>query len=243
MTIDLIILTFNEVDGLRHYLPLIPSLCQRLGLDGFLGVDGGSVDGSLDLYRQHGIPFVIQKKRGRGQAFHEAFRESRADTLIFFSPDGNEDLNDLSRFIEALRQGADMVIASRMMKGARNEEDGEIFRWRKWVNQLFTLAVNILWNRRGPYITDTINGFRAIRREAWDAMQIEAAGYTVEFQSSIHAFKLKLKVAEFPTCEGLRIGGESYAKSLPTGIKFLRLLWREILAGRQFPATQRSESS
>ncbi len=233
--IDLIILTYNEADGLKHFLPLIPPLCQRLGLNGFLAIDGGSTDGSLEEYRRHHIPYVIQGKKGRGAAFEQAFCESQAEALIFFSPDGNEDLEDLPRFVDALRQGADMVIASRMMRGARNEEDAQFFRWRKWGNQLFTLAVNLLWNRQGPYITDTINGFRAIRRDAWEAMRIEAADYTVEFQSTIHALKLKKKIMEFPTREGQRIGGESYAKSLPTGIKFLRLLGREILAGRQFP--------
>jgi len=235
MTIDLIILTYNEIEGLKYFLPSIPPRCRNSGLAGYWGVDGGSSDGSLELYRQYGIRYVVQEKRGRGEAFLQAFRESKADALIFFSPDGNEDLDDLPLFVEALRQGADMVIASRMMKGARNEEDDQIFRWRKWVNQLFTLAANLLWNRNGRYITDTINGFRAIRREAWDAMRINASDYTVEYQSTIHSLKLKLKVVEFPTREGKRIGGESYAKSLPTGIKFLRLLWEEMIAGPHFP--------
>jgi hypothetical protein len=37
-----------------------------------------------------------------------------------------------------------------------------------------------------------------------------------------------LAVSEFPTHEGARIGGESHAKSLPTGMQFLRLYWTEL---------------
>jgi len=51
---------------------------------------------------------------------------------------------------------------------------------------------------------------------------------------SIRAMKLGLKVAEIPTQEGKRIGGESTAKSLPTGLIFLKILWREIIIGNKF---------
>ncbi len=236
MDIDLVILSFNEAAGLNVHLPQMAGVCRQNGIKNCFAVDPGSTDGSLELYRTYGIPFIIQEKRGRGEAFKLAFERSSADALIFFSPDGNEDLGDIPAFCRNLEQGADMVIASRMMKGARNEEDGQLLRCRKWVNQIFTLCANLLWNRGGRYITDTINGFRAVRRPAWTTLQVSAGDFTVEYQSTIHAFKRRLRVVEFPTCEGPRIGGESNARSWPTGVRFVRLLLREILAGRQFPA-------
>ena len=124
-----------------------------------------------------------------------------------------------------------MAIASRMMAGAFNEEDVHWFRPRKWVNQTFTLIANLLWNR-GPYITDTINGFRAVRRSAFHRMAPDADGFVIEYQMSIRAMKLGLTVAEIPTREGERLGGHSTAESLPTGIVFLKQLAREIRAGR-----------
>ena len=235
MTFELVILSFNEVEGLNVFLPKIAPVCRANGIKNCFAVDPGSKDGSLDLYNRYNIPVVIQTRRGRGEAFKLAFERSFADVLVFFSPDGNEDINDIAPLCRLIREGADMAIASRMMKGARNEEDASLFRPRKWVNQAFTLSANLLWNRRCPYITDTINGFRAIRRTAWGLMDVTASDFAVEFQSSIHAFKRGLRVAEIPTCEGSRIGGESLAKSWPTGVRFVKLLWREILAGKKFP--------
>ncbi|OGW95544.1 MAG: hypothetical protein A2Y04_02105 [Omnitrophica WOR_2 bacterium GWC2_45_7] len=233
MKIGFVILSFNEVDGLTHYLPSIARMVNETPLNIF-AVDGGSKDGSVQLYQKYKIPYYIQEKKGRGEAFKLAFEKCADDALIFFSPDGNEDIADVPKFCARLSEGADMIIASRMRKGAQNEEDHLIFKWRKWVNQTFTLIANILWNRSGRYVTDSINGFRAIRRDAWAKLRMTAGDYTVEYQSTIRAFKLHLKIMEFPTIERQRLGGESNAKSLPTGIRFLKLLLQEIRLGKNF---------
>ena len=49
-----------------------------------------------------------------------------------------------------------MVIASRMMETAVNEEGAEFLRWGKWANNAFNLLANAFWNR-GTYVTDSIN--------------------------------------------------------------------------------------
>ena len=46
--------------------------------------------------------------------------------------------------------------------------------------------------------------------------------------------KTKLRIAEIPTIEGDRIGGQSTAYSVPTGLKVLRVLLREIWIGKRF---------
>jgi glycosyltransferase involved in cell wall biosynthesis len=234
VNIGLVFLSYNEVDGLQFYLPRLSEICRQNEIQNVFAVDGGSSDGSIELYEKYRLPYYIQEKRGRGEAFKLAFANSNDDALIFFSPDGNEDINDITQFCFHLRDETDIVIASRMMKESKNEEDDQFFRWRKWANQSFTFVANMLWNWRGPYITDSINGFRAFRRGAWDQLNISASDYSIEYQSTIRAFKRKLKIVEFPTKEGKRIGGESYAKSLPTGIRFIKLLAGEILIFNKF---------
>jgi len=65
-------------------------------------------------------------------------------------------------------------------------------------------------------------------------LKIDAHGFVVEFQMSIRAMKLKYKVKEIPTIEGDRIGGKSTAKSIPTGLRALRLLFYEVFIGKRF---------
>ena len=122
-----------------------------------------------------------------------------------------------------------MAIASRFMPGARNEEDDKWLRSRKWANQAFSWLANRVWNQ-GPYITDTINGFRAIKRDAFKALAPSSTGFTIEYEMTIRAMKQGRHIVEIPTIEGRRIAGTTKAPSLRTGLTFLRFFFRELLA-------------
>jgi len=226
MKLSLVILTYNEIYGIRALLDKIP----RGPVDELLAVDGGSTDGTLEFFSEKGVSVHRQEKKGRGEAFRVAFEKATGDALLFFSPDGNEDPADVPKFRPLLEQGYDMVIATRMVKGAHNEEDEALFRWRKWANNAFTMMANWTWNR-GPFVTDTINGYRAITRVAWRKLALDEPGYAIEYQSSIRAFKLGLRIAEFPTYESGRLDGREGSPSIQTGLAFLKLYFGEWFTG------------
>ena len=222
MKISLIILTRNEIEGLRAVGNRIP----KDAVDEIIAVDYESKDGTAEYLNELGFRVIAQKTPGRGEAFRLAIKEATGDAFVFFSPDGNEDPADIPKFRAYFDGGKDIVIGTRMVKGAKNEEDGQVIRLRKWVNLAFTLIANTLWNRSGRYVTDTINGFRGITREAWDALALDGHGYTIEYQMSIRGFKLRKKFGEFPTHEGERIGAGG-SPALKTGIVFIQLLLKE----------------
>ena len=87
---------------------------------------------------------------------------------------------------------------------------------------------NITFRRSGQYITDSINGYRAITKDAAQSLKLDAIDYTIEYQMTIRAFKKRLNIVEFPTIEGKRLFGETQAKSIPTGLKFLKCYFREL---------------
>src|SRR4051794_12470863 len=122
MKIALCILTRNELECLKIIFPRLRPPGPEAGYDLRVAIDGGSTDGTVDFLNSHEVSVVAQSRRGRGDAFLQAFEGVEADAYIFFSPDGNENPEDLIRFRPLLENGADVVIASRMMKGAYNEE-------------------------------------------------------------------------------------------------------------------------
>ena len=224
MSRTLIILTLNEIEGVKAFIPTLPVDIA----DEIIVVDGGSTDGTREFLQEHNIPVFDQTRRGRGEAFRVGVANSTGETIVFFSPDGNEDPNDIPKLFELLEAGADIAIASRFLPGAQNEEDDESLPLRKWVNQAFTLFANLIWNRGRPYVTDTINGYRGVRRAIFEAIAPSSMGYTIEYEMTIAAMRAKLKIVEIPTIENKRIGGETKGASWPTGVAFLRFFLGEV---------------
>lgn len=227
MKIALCILTRNELPCIEIIYPQLEKL-NSPGYNDIYVIDGGSTDGTVEYFERKEITVLSQSKRGRGEAFQIAFEKISADAYIFFSPDGNEDLNDLHRFRIELDKGADIVIASRMMEGASNEEDHQLFRFRKWANNVFNLLANLFFRRNGKYITDSINGYRAITKAAAKKLKLDAFDYTIEYQMTIRGFKNRLTIIEFPTAEGRRVAGETGAPSFQTGLCFIKRFFHEL---------------
>jgi hypothetical protein len=213
----------NEIKGSR-------ALAGRVPYDRFNEIyelDGNSTDGTREFWAEQGAQTINGVKKGA--IFTTAVKTTRADNIVFFAPDGNEDPDDIARILDLLEEGHDMAIASRFMKGARNEEDNQFLPLRAWVNRTFTLIVRIIW---GGNLTDTINGFRGLKREKLAQLNLECSGFDIEFQTSIRFLKRKWKIAEFPTYEGDRIGGKSSSSSIPTGLLMIRRLWMELRLGK-----------
>lgn len=229
MHTTLVLLTLNERECLEVVFPQIPPADGKSGFDQIVAVDGGSTDGTIDFFKSKGVPVIAQSKRGRGQAFHEAFKQLPAsDAFIFFSPDGNEDIKDLPKFKPLLQNGAELVIASRMMKESFNEEDIHFLKPRKWANNAFNLLANLFFKKSSAFITDSINGYRALTRSAYNKLSLDANDYTIEYQMTMRALYRDLKIVEFPTQEGQRIAGETGAPSFPTGIRFIKRFFKEL---------------
>lgn len=218
----LIILTRNEILGVKEIVPRIP----LDAVDEVIAVDYRSTDGTVDFFEKHKIRVIKQQKKGRGEAFRLAAEQAKNENLLFFSPDGNEDPQDIPHLIEKMNEGYDMVIASRFMKGAHNEEDDQLIKLRKWANQGFTLLVNLFWHGR---LTDSINGYRIITKKAFESLKLDGDGFVIEYQMSIRALKKNLKIVEIPTYESGRIAGKSGSWAIPTGLQFVMYLGRELL--------------
>jgi glycosyltransferase involved in cell wall biosynthesis len=224
----LVLLTLNEIDGLQQLWSQIP-------VDKFktvVAVDGGSTDGTREFLAERGVPILEQSIPGRGVAFRVAAEASRDERIVYYSPDGNEDPADIERLDDLIMEGNDLAIASRFAVGSVNEET-DAFRPRARVNQTLTWMANRLFNH-GPFVTDTINGFRAMRRRAFLDMDTSVKRFPIEYQISIRAMRRHWRIAELPTVEGQRAGGESKAISWPVGKDHLKVLLTELPGSRLF---------
>ena len=220
MHTSLIILTLDERPGL-------PDLFQHIPFDAVnecFVVDGGSTDGTIEFFRERRIPVLVQPKPGRGEGVKLGVARATGELLIFLSGDGNERAGDVRRLIEAIEAGSDLIIASRFLPGSSSLD---LTPLRRFGNRAFTALVNLRWGTR---LTDVFNGFRAIRREAARQLQLGSSAFEIELEMVIKAIKLGLRVAEIPTDELARRGGQPKLQTLRDGFSNLLVYLRETVA-------------
>jgi hypothetical protein len=237
LSVGLCLMVWNELKGCQHDIPKLPMDC----FDEVFALDGGSTDGTIDYLVRRGIAVVRQSRRGYDWAYIEAFQRTTCDALIVFHPKGSVDPGSLRDIIAPLREGFDLVIASRNSKGARNEEDSQILKPRKWfVLALSAVAAAVWWRGDGPVVWDVLHGYRAMRRRAFCTMEPVAHSMSMDLQMVVRSYKLGLKRIEVPICEEPRLAGVTHFKALPTGLKLLSYIWMEFKRGKARPEARRS---
>jgi len=218
----LILLTLNELPGLY-------ALFDRLPLDrlqGCTAVDGGSKDGSLEFLEARNIPIIHQAQPGWGEAVRAGAESVETESMVFFSPDGNQNPEDILRLVDMLQEGYDMVIASRFTKSSVHEDDGGFLRMRARVAQWFTELSNRR-HARGYRLTDATNSFRAVTTQAMGKLELEATGFELAYQMTMRGQRQGMRIGEIPTFEGPRLVAREGSRSLTVGLHHLQAYWQE----------------
>ena len=175
--------------------------------DEILVVDGHSRDRTREIAAQHGAAVVLDHRKGKGEALRLSIAEAKGDILVFIDADGSHDARDIPALVDPIKAGnADMVIASRG-RGGSDELHGTIEQFIRYVgSQLIMLAINYRWNVR---LTDSQNGFRAIRRDVAGQLGLQSNLTTIEQEMLMKALKKGFRVSEIASHEYERKWGTS----------------------------------
>ena len=175
--------------------------------DEVLVVDGHSRDKTRDIAEARGCRVVLDGGKGKGEALRMSFTEATGDIVVFIDADGSHDPGDIPAMVAPIKSGAfDMVIGSRG-RGGSDELHGTIEQFIRYVgSQLITLAINYRWDVR---LTDSQNGFRAIRRDVGAKLGLTSNLTTIEQEMLMKALKQGYRVSEVPSHEYERKWGTS----------------------------------
>jgi hypothetical protein len=131
-------------------------------------------------------------------------------------------------FRPLLAEGNELVIASRNIQGASNEEDHHFFRPRKWGVRVLAFAVALLWRREGHFVHDVLHGYKGFTTAAFRRINLLDHGLSIDLEMTARAYRLRIKRTEFPVSEVARPFGKTRFKILPTAMKLSRYLWFEL---------------
>jgi glycosyltransferase involved in cell wall biosynthesis len=220
--VTLLMLTYNEIDGMKAIMPQIDSSWY----DELIIMDGGSTDGTLEYAREHGYPIFVQRQPGLGAAYLEGLAKATGDIVVTFSPDGNSDPSRIPDLVKKMNEGNDIVIVSRYREWAKSDDDDLVTGLGNW---MFTMLYNVLY---GQSVTDLLVIYRAFRKKLVAELSVEHQAIAWQTQLMTRAAKQDKKIAEIPGNEPARIGGARKMKPLRNGLAELyMLLWEFVVRG------------
>jgi hypothetical protein len=229
---SLCFIVWNEKSGCKRDLPQF----DFSEFDEVFAIDGGSTDGTIEVLRQHGVRVHPQVRRSLNAAYWQAVETSTCENIVVFFAKGTLDPSIVKDMKRLLLAGNQMVVASRLIRGGRNEEDSRLFRPRKWGIRALSIFAALCWCRRQPIIQDVLHGVKGFTKDAFLDMNPSQTGVSIDLEMAVRAYRLRLPVCEFAVVE--TVGGDSHFKILPTGVRMARFLWSELRGPRWSPSAR-----
>jgi len=222
---SLCLLVWNELKGCQIDVPGLP-------IESFhevYAVDGGSIDGTVEFLQSRGIPVHKQPRKGLNAAYHHAVNMCTGEALVVFFPKATVPPSCVLDMAKSLDEGMELVVASRNIRGAVNEEDAHFFKPRKWGVMCLGAFAASLWRTEGSFIRDVLHGVRGFSIPAFRRMKLSETGLTVDLEMIVRSYRLRLSRMEIPVCESPRIAGKTHFKILPVAKTLFKFLVREII--------------
>lgn len=171
-------------------------------------MDGRSSDGTAAAARAAGARVVADEGRGKGAALRQALTSTDADVIVFMDADGSHDPRDVpSLALPVVRNQADVCVGSRFTGGSEELSVSVAQLVRTIGNVSMNIAINKRWTVE---LTDTLNGFRAVRRSVALAIGLRERRHTIEQEIVMKALRNGYRVTNVPTHEYARRYGASH---------------------------------
>jgi len=157
-------------------------------------VDDGSRDATAKVAEEAGAVVVRHPRNmGYGAAVKTLMRvalAADAKYAVLLDADGQHDPADIPKFLEKLKEGADVVIGNRF-------KTSKVPTYRKVGIQIIKLVLRLF----GVKIGDPENGFRAFNRRALEVLvkELEETWMGISSQTVYIASRRKLRIEEVPT--------------------------------------------
>jgi glycosyltransferase involved in cell wall biosynthesis len=202
----------NEALGLKI---LLPKLRQHFPQAEILVINDGSTDHTEKICHENNITVITHPySLGNGASIKTGARNSTGDITVFMDADGQHDPADISKLLEKMEDGYEMVVGAR-----RANTHAGLFR--RFANAFYNRLASIM---TGYTIEDLTSGFRAVRtRHFLKFLYLLPNGFSYPTTSTMAFFRSGLPVAYVPINAGKR-EGKSHISVVKDGIRFFIII-------------------
>lgn len=178
--------------------------------DDILVVDGHSNDGTESVSRSLGVRVIFDHKKGKGEAIRSAIPHIEKEITVLIDADGSHDPDDIPKLVQPILENrADHVSGSRLIGGSSELHGGFDECFRLMGSSLITALINHRFKVR---LSESQNGFRAIKTSVLKALDLKENITTIEQEMIIKTLKKGYRMAEVPSHEYERRAGASKIK-------------------------------
>ena len=215
LSVGAVIPARNEQGNIGPVVTAILDLCTPDGnrvLDDLVVCDNGSTDATALQARQAGARVIVERRAGYGPACLAAIEALQAvDVVLFVDGDQSVDVGQSLDLLDAIADGADLVIGSRTLG---RSERGALSAPQRIGNYVASRMIRLLW---GCPVTD-LGPFRAIRADTLQNLNMRATayGWTVEMQ--VKVIQSRMRLLETPVDTKRRRFGKSKVGGTVRGV-------------------------
>jgi len=185
----------NEAETLGMCIEKAQRAMAEAFIDGEVIVaDNGSTDGSIEIAQALGARVVHVKHTGYGNALMGGIAAAAGRHIIMGDADDSYDFAHIPRFVERLREGADLVMGNRFRGGIRKDAMPPLHQY--FGNPALTRIGRIFFH--SP-VGDFYCGLRGFRKDAYEKMGLRTTGMEFATEMVVKSTLLKLRIAEVPT--------------------------------------------
>ena len=183
--------------------------------------DNNSKDRTSELALKAGAIVRKETAQGKGNVVRSMFQDIDADIYVMVDGDDTYPADEVHGLIEAVREGADMVIGDRLSNGTYASENKRGFH--NLGNNLVRLLINKIFDND---INDIMTGYRAFSKKFVKTNAIMSPGFQIETELTITTLVYRYKVKEIPiTYRDRPKGSESKLNTFSDGFKVLMTLF------------------
>lgn len=221
MKVSVVICTKNEERGIAEVIEACKPHADEIVI-----MDGHSTDRTRELSESLGAKFFLDNGKGKGDGIRKSAEVVSHEIIVFIDADLSHDANDIPLLVEKIREGNDLVIASRK-RGGSDELHGGFKEFVRLVGSgIITMSINYRFKK---HLTDSQNGFRAIRTEVLKDLGLVENIFTIEQEMLMKALKKGYTVDEVPSHEYRRKYGDSRIKVRNVAFRYVYTLIKYLI--------------